>query len=73
MNTPPVASERKEGDNPFDYLMEKVNTIHLSLRRGSQKAETWRFRGNERKQVLVSHLRTVSTDTGRWALGPLVN
>lgn len=72
MNTASVASEKKEGDNPSDYLTEKVNAIHLSLRGGSQKAETWRCRGNERKQVLISHLRTVSKDTWRWALGPLV-
>lgn len=71
-NTASAASEGKEGDIPSDYLTEKVNTIHLGLRGSSQKAETWRWRGNERKQVLSSHLRTVSTDSRKWALGPWV-
>ena len=70
MTTDTAVSEGKR-DDPFDYIMDNVDGQHR-CQRVAPKRQRLRTERQEDLKDLISHRRTISTDTWRWAQGPLI-
>ena len=70
MTTDTAVSEGKR-DDPFDYIMDNVDGQHR-CQRVTPKRQRLQTERQEDLKDLISYIRTISTDTWRWAQGPLI-